>query len=69
MLSVCLLFRFVRIPGSDGSKYGEIRQGVRCMDTLGHAAGGTIGMYRCHGDAGNQVCVCAYSRLLIHTRF
>ncbi len=36
----------------------ELRQGSWCMDSLGNKAGGVVGLYRCHGNEGNQVCVC-----------
>ena len=35
-------------------KHGSVRQGSQCMDTLGHTAGGTVGLYTCHGTGGNQ---------------
>ncbi|KAF7276161.1 hypothetical protein GWI33_010863, partial [Rhynchophorus ferrugineus] len=31
---------------------GEIRQGVYCLDTLGHVLDGTVGIYQCHHTAG-----------------
>ncbi|XP_013142417.1 PREDICTED: polypeptide N-acetylgalactosaminyltransferase 2-like [Papilio polytes] len=31
-----------------------IRQGPRCLDTMGHLVDGTLGMYPCHNSGGNQ---------------
>ncbi|KAJ8721695.1 hypothetical protein PYW07_002470 [Mythimna separata] len=31
-----------------------IKQGVRCLDTMGHLVDGTLGMYPCHYTGGNQ---------------
>lgn len=33
---------------------GSIRQGVYCIDTLGHLVDGTVGLYQCHETGGNQ---------------
>ena len=42
-------------PGGDDVQVSEIKQADMCMDTLGHSAGGSVGMYGCHGAGGNQV--------------
>lgn len=31
-----------------------IRQGAKCLDTMGHLVDGTLGMYPCHYTGGNQ---------------
>ena len=51
------------MPESQDVSFGELKQGRKCLDTLGKLAGGSVGMYDCHGQAGNQVssvpvCVC-----------
>lgn len=51
-----LLFLFLyRIPDSQDVAFGELKQGKKCLDTLGGQAGGSVGMFDCHGQAGNQV--------------
>ena len=45
-----------RVPEDDDTTaFGEVKQGKDCMDTLGHAMGGTVGLFECHGAGGNQV--------------
>lgn len=49
----------LRIPNKDAIGWGAVSQtnnGLEeCIDTLGNThGGGTLGMYRCHGDGGNQ---------------
>ena len=34
---------------------GSIQQGPWCIDTIGHLAGDTVGLYPCHNTGGNQV--------------
>ena len=45
------------IPNPSDSKSGEIRQGNLCLDTFGHQAGGTVGLFQCHHSGGNQVSI------------
>uniref|UniRef100_A0A336LNH0 Polypeptide N-acetylgalactosaminyltransferase n=1 Tax=Culicoides sonorensis TaxID=179676 RepID=A0A336LNH0_CULSO len=33
---------------------GSLRQGLFCLDTLGHLIDGTVGLYQCHETGGNQ---------------
>ena len=51
------LYFFARIPESQDISFGELKQGKKCLDTLGSQAGGSVGMFDCHGQAGNQVLV------------
>ena len=44
-----------RVPDSKDVSFGELKQGKKCLDTLGSQAGGSIGLFDCHGQAGNQV--------------
>lgn len=34
---------------------GYIQQGAWCLDTMGHMAGESVGLYPCHNSGGNQV--------------
>ncbi|KAJ0175391.1 hypothetical protein K1T71_008550 [Dendrolimus kikuchii] len=43
----------LQVPAMAGASHA-IRQGVRCMDTMGHLVDGTLGMYPCHNTGGNQ---------------
>ncbi|XP_053612243.1 polypeptide N-acetylgalactosaminyltransferase 2-like [Plodia interpunctella] len=43
----------LQVPAMTGATHA-IRQGVRCMDTMGHLVDGTLGMYPCHNTGGNQ---------------
>ena len=55
-LFLLLVFLFpCRIPDSQDVAFGELKQGKKCLDTLGGQAGGSVGMFDCHGQAGNQV--------------
>jgi len=44
----------LQVPESQDISFGELKQGKKCLDTLGSQAGGTVGMFDCHGQAGNQ---------------
>ena len=45
-----------RIPDVDVVAEGQFKHSSdMCMDTLGNKAGGTLGVYRCHNEGGNQV--------------
>lgn len=44
----------LQVPESQDVSFGELKQGRKCLDTLGSLAGGSVGMYDCHGQAGNQ---------------
>ncbi|XP_028037325.1 polypeptide N-acetylgalactosaminyltransferase 2 [Bombyx mandarina] len=43
----------LKIPAQLGGPH-PIKQGIRCLDTMGHLVDGTIGMYPCHYTGGNQ---------------
>ena len=51
------------MPESQDIAFGELKQGKKCLDTLGSQAGGTVGMYDCHGQAGNQVLAVLHAAL------
>lgn len=44
----------LKVPDDDDIKYGELRQGQNCLDTLGHKEGQSAGTFACHGQGGNQ---------------
>ena len=44
-----------RIPSDDTLSYGTIKQNEKCVDTLNHNEGQTVGFFDCHGQGGNQV--------------
>lgn len=44
----------LKVPDSQDISYGAIRQGIHCLDTLGHLVDGSVGIYTCHGSGGNQ---------------
>ena len=46
----------LKVPDMGHSTFGVFKQGLKCMDTLGHRVEGTVGLYACHGTGGNQVC-------------
>lgn len=50
---------FSRIPERDKGELYHVRSGMVCLDTLGHRAGESPGVYLCHGTGGNQVTVLA----------
>ncbi|VVC91583.1 unnamed protein product, partial [Leptidea sinapis] len=43
----------LQVPVHSGG-YHTIRQGDRCLDTMGHLVDGTLGLYPCHNTGGNQ---------------
>ncbi|XP_072939154.1 polypeptide N-acetylgalactosaminyltransferase 2 [Epargyreus clarus] len=43
----------LQVPGPASTAHA-IRQGAKCMDTMGHLVDGKIGMYPCHNTGGNQ---------------
>ncbi|CAH2236681.1 jg20900 [Pararge aegeria aegeria] len=43
----------LQVPSLGGGSYA-IRQGSKCLDTMGHLVDGTVGMYPCHNTGGNQ---------------
>lgn len=32
----------------------ELRQGIFCLDTMGHLLDGVVALYQCHHTGGNQ---------------
>ncbi|XP_074640543.1 polypeptide N-acetylgalactosaminyltransferase 2-like isoform X3 [Tubulanus polymorphus] len=44
----------LKVPDQQDVAFGSIRQGGQCMDTLGHFADSTVGMFTCHNSGGNQ---------------
>lgn len=44
----------LKVPDEDEGEKGSLSQEDQCLDTLGHAVDGRIGLYRCHGRGENQ---------------
>ncbi|XP_045593722.1 polypeptide N-acetylgalactosaminyltransferase 2 isoform X2 [Procambarus clarkii] len=57
----------LKIPDIGHASFGVFKQGLKCMDTLGHRAEGTIGLYACHGTGGNQEWSVTRDKLIKHS--
>ncbi|CAG2187444.1 polypeptide N-acetylgalactosaminyltransferase-like [Mytilus edulis] len=44
----------LKVPGGGDLAFGSISQDKMCVDTLGHFADGTLGIFPCHFAGGNQ---------------
>ncbi|KAL6741187.1 hypothetical protein Aduo_014466 [Ancylostoma duodenale] len=58
----------LRVPEREKGELYHIKNGIMCLDTLGHRIGESLGVYQCHGTGGNQEW--AYERekgLLLNT--
>lgn len=44
----------LNIPHAITAKVGEVRQGIFCLDTMGHLLDGVVALYQCHHTGGNQ---------------
>ncbi|KAK9739604.1 Glycosyl transferase family 2 [Popillia japonica] len=42
------------VPHTTTASFGEFRQGIYCLDTMGHLLDGTVALYQCHHTGGNQ---------------
>lgn len=42
------------VPHSVTTKAVELRQGIFCLDTMGHLLDGLVALYQCHHTGGNQ---------------
>ncbi|CAI9724744.1 Hypothetical predicted protein [Octopus vulgaris] len=56
----------LKIPENQDMLYGMVRQGDLCIDTLGHMAEGTVGLFHCHNSGGNQEWVLSENGNLKH---
>ncbi|CAH0561150.1 unnamed protein product [Brassicogethes aeneus] len=54
------------IPHSTSSQTGELKQGVYCLDTMGHLIDGNVALYQCHHTGGNQEWSFTGSGLIKH---
>ncbi|XP_072382703.1 polypeptide N-acetylgalactosaminyltransferase 2 isoform X2 [Diabrotica undecimpunctata] len=54
------------VPQVTTSRYGQIRQGAYCLDTMGHLLDGIVGLYQCHHTGGNQEWGLTNTGLLRH---
>nr|XP_053643687.1 polypeptide N-acetylgalactosaminyltransferase 2-like [Cherax quadricarinatus] len=57
----------LKVPDVGHATFGVFKQGLKCMDTLGHRAEGTIGLYACHGTGGNQEWSVTRDKLIKHS--
>ena len=48
-------------PDGGYQSTGVFKQGLKCLDTMGHHSEGTVGIFTCHGNRGNQVRYHEYS--------
>ena len=53
--ALCWLVFCDRVPSIQAVAFGSIQQDDQCMDTMGHFADGSLGLYPCHHGGGNQV--------------
>ncbi|CAK1549245.1 unnamed protein product [Leptosia nina] len=56
----------LQVPAFAGG-YRTIRQGDKCLDTMGHLVDGTLGLYPCHNTGGNQEWLLDNGLLRHHT--
>ncbi|XP_050732839.1 polypeptide N-acetylgalactosaminyltransferase 2-like isoform X2 [Eriocheir sinensis] len=57
----------LKVPDMGHSTFGVFKQGLKCMDTLGHRVEGTVGLYACHGTGGNQEWSMTRDKLIKHS--
>lgn len=56
----------LRVPHSTTANFSSIRQGVYCLDSMGHLLDGTVALYQCHNTGGNQEWTLTADGLLRH---
>lgn len=44
----------LQVPAMTSAGAKCVKQGAKCVDTMGHLVDGTLGMYPCHNTGGNQ---------------
>ncbi|ETN87074.1 glycosyltransferase, group 2 family protein [Necator americanus] len=44
----------LRVPEREKGELYHLKNGIMCLDTLGHKIGESPGVYQCHGTGGNQ---------------
>ncbi|XP_054265326.1 polypeptide N-acetylgalactosaminyltransferase 2 [Macrosteles quadrilineatus] len=57
----------LKVPSMADMAVGSLQQGPWCLDTMGHVALGTVGVYPCHGTGGNQEWTLTAGGLLRHS--
>ena len=61
------VFPDLRVPDTEAQAWGAMAtHGNMCADSLGHTAGGAIGMFGCHGQGGNQAWTYTKGKELRH---
>lgn len=54
------------VPHATSPGFGEFRQGIFCLDTMGHLLDGTVALFQCHHTGGNQEWVLTESGQIKH---
>ncbi|KAA0195750.1 hypothetical protein HAZT_HAZT006355, partial [Hyalella azteca] len=56
----------LKTPDGGHQTVGSFKQGLKCLDTLGHHSEGTVGIFTCHGNGGNQEWTVTLDGLVKH---
>lgn len=56
----------LKVPSLADLAVGSLQQGAWCLDTLGHVAQGSVGLYPCHNTGGNQEWTLTEGGLIKH---
>ncbi|KAF2354055.1 Glycosyltransferase 2-like [Trinorchestia longiramus] len=56
----------LKTPDGGHQSVGSFKQGLKCLDTLGHHSEGTVGIFTCHGNGGNQEWTITLEGLIKH---
>lgn len=54
------------VPQTTSVNYGALRQGIFCLDTMGHLIDGIVSLYQCHDTGGNQEWALTKTGLIKH---
>eukprot|EP00045_Choanoeca_perplexa_P014493 m.170602 g.170602 ORF g.170602 m.170602 type:complete len:573 (+) comp16694_c0_seq1:3347-5065(+) len=56
----------LRVPDASPVARGGVANGNKCLDSLAHTAGQSVGLYTCHGQGGNQAWQLSRDGMLQH---
>lgn len=56
----------LKVPSLADLAVGSLQQGAWCLDTMGHVAQGSVGLYPCHNTGGNQEWTLTEGGLIKH---